>query len=60
MQSLCFQLDGHLIAVKNLTLEESRKLEISATATNSWVVNGNLDTFPTGVYILALSFKVRF
>ena len=35
-----FQLDGKLVGVVNLTLEEERKLEIAVTATNSKIVDG--------------------
>ena len=42
------QLDGKLVGVLNLTLEEDRELQIGNTATNSKVVNGEQEEYPEG------------
>ena len=49
-----FQLDGKLVGVSNLTLEENRKLDIASTATNSKVVNGKEEPLPFGEYFFYL------
>ncbi|KAL4230250.1 hypothetical protein ACF0H5_010636 [Mactra antiquata] len=51
-QKPAFQLDGHLIGVMNLTLEEKREMRISDTASNSRVENGVLHTFENGVLLI--------
>lgn len=51
--SVC-QLDGHLIGVMNLTLEEDVEMYISSTATNSKIVNAQLSTYPNGTTQISL------
>ncbi|WAR26297.1 TENX-like protein [Mya arenaria] len=48
-QQPAMQLDGHLVGVMNLTLEEAVSLYISDTASNSKIVNAQLSTYPNGV-----------
>lgn len=52
---LMFQLDGHLIGVMNLTLEENVEMYISDTAVNSKIINGALQTYPNGKLSTILS-----
>ncbi|KAH3816438.1 hypothetical protein DPMN_117954 [Dreissena polymorpha] len=48
---LCvIQLDGHMIGVMNLTLEEDIEMYISDTASNSKIVNADLSTYPNGTH----------
>ena len=43
-----FQLDGKLVGVLNLTLEEDREMQIADTATNSKIVNSKEIEYPQG------------
>ncbi|KAH3880016.1 hypothetical protein DPMN_003928 [Dreissena polymorpha] len=48
IQIPAMQLDGHMVGVRNLTLEENVQMFISDTATNSKVVAGQLQPYPAG------------
>lgn len=43
-----YQLDGKLVGVLNLTLEEDREMQIADTATNSKIVNSKEVEYPQG------------